>query len=96
MPFWLDDIDGYYLDWGEDAVWTPAGGEATPITVIFDPEVMIILDGMQTTAPQVTCKSSEVVGMQRRDTMVYNETTYFVLLPGKDVHGIREVTLSED
>lgn len=97
--FWEDDIDIFFADFAIPAIWTPSGGEATSIEVIFDApfEAINVLTGeVDTTKPQCLVKSSAVDGISKGDVIVCNGGPYYVVKPQPDGTGITTVILSTE
>jgi hypothetical protein len=99
MSFWEDDIDGFFLDFATPATWTPSGGEATSIDVIFDApfEAVNVLTGeVDTTKPQCLVKSSAVEGISKGDLIECGGVTYYAVKPQPAGAGITTVILSTE
>ena len=96
-----DDISAVFLntdDFAKAAVWTPQGGAATDINVIFDDEYTGTNLGtgeIDTAAPQVRAETSVVSTMTQDDAIVIDNTTYYVLSVQKDGTGITIIQLSK-
>ena len=70
-------------DFGTTATYTPTGGSASSISVIFDkPFSSIPLEGdvdVEGNTPTVLCKSSDVSAAAHGDVLVVDSTTYHVV-----------------
>lgn len=84
-------------DFGVSATFTPVGGSASTITVIFDNNYEAVDAGggvafaMQ--QPRVTCRSSDVTGVSEGATMVIDSANYIVRVVMPDGTGITELML---
>lgn len=84
-------------DFGVSATFTPVGGSASNITVIFDNNYEAVDTGggvafaMQ--QPRVTCRSSDVTGVSEGATMVIESVNYIVRVVMPDGTGITELML---
>ena len=84
-------------DFGVVATYTPVGGTASSITVIFDNQYEAVDAGggvafaMQ--QPRVTCRSADVSGVSEGATMVIDSVTYIVRVVMPDGTGITELML---
>jgi len=84
-------------DFGVAATYTPIGGTASSITVIFDNQYEAVDAGggvafaMQ--QPRVTCRSADVSGVSEGATMVIELVTYIVRVVMPDGTGITELML---
>ena len=68
-------------DFAVAATWTHSG-TAKVVNVIFSNPyrgVSPLTGEVETTAPEVICKASDVVGVTRRDTVAISGTTYYVI-----------------
>ena len=71
-------------DFGTTATYTPNGGSASTITVLFDkPFNSVPLDtgdgDIESNTPTVLCKTSDVASVAHGDVLVVNSTTYSVV-----------------
>jgi hypothetical protein len=99
------DFDGFAgeivgSDFGKPAVYTPAGGPARTIDVVFG-DAFVVVDGpgeagMGTTSPQALCKASDVAGAARGDTVAVDGTAYSVVEPQPGGDGFTVLLLSRD
>lgn len=92
-----DDRAIFLADFGVTASYTPAGGSASDITVIFDNEYLDVDIGgavaFATQQPKVLCLSADVTGIAEGDQMVISGTTYIVRVVMPDGTGMTEVML---
>lgn len=92
-----DDRAAFLADFGVTCAYTPSGGAASNITVIFDNEYIDVDTGgsvafaMQ--QPKVLCRSADVSGIAEGDQMVISGTTYIVRVVMPDGTGMTEVML---
>ncbi len=101
MPFYSTDISLFFTDYAVGAVYTPQGGQATSIRVIFDNEFQAIEMlaggvGVESTSPAALCRTSDVSSAKHRDTLVVGGKTYHVTGVHPDGTGITRLMLSED
>jgi|SRR3989304_1157905 len=99
MPFTSLEIDAIFDPvLTVDATYTPQGGQASAIKVIFgnDFKVVDLSTGIESAAPAVTCKSSDVASVKHNDTFVINSVTYYVSGIQQDGTGITILILSKD
>ena len=90
----LDDDQGSF---SEAAVYTPSGGTATDIPVIFDAPGTPVRSGdavFETTAPSVTTRSEDVSDATNDATIVIRGVTYKVVNVMPDGQGITRLELS--
>jgi hypothetical protein len=96
-----DDLTNVFFntdDFAKAAIWTPSGGSAADIVVIFDDEYTGTNLGtgeLDTASPQVRIKSSTVTSITPGDSIVVDSTTYYVLSVQPDGTGVTLVTLSK-
>ncbi len=94
------DIDIYFSDFAVDAVYTPQGGSASTIKVIFNNEYAAAMSsigvGIEGALPEAVCKTSDVTNAKHSDTLTVGSTTYHVLNVQPDGTGITILTLSKD
>lgn len=87
-------------DFGENAVYTPAGGSGTTITAIFD-TVYTGVEGLQvdlsSNEPRAFCRTADVITAASGDTLVRSSTgiTYKIRVPMDDGTGMTELVLEE-
>lgn len=95
MPFHDSDIDIFFTDFAVDAVWTPSGGTASTIKVIFDNDYKIIVDNVEGSGPAVTCKTASVPDIRHDDELTVNSTAYKVINIQHDGNGVTTLLLAE-
>ena len=86
-------------DFGVSASFTPSGGVASTITVIFDNDFEAVEGGsvqFATTEPQVMCRTADVSGAAQGDAMVISSVNYTVQVVMDDGTGMTQLMLSED
>ncbi|MBI3582379.1 MAG: hypothetical protein HY096_00330 [Nitrospinae bacterium] len=94
-----NDIDVFFSDdFAQDATYTPQGGSASTIKVIFDNDFKTIdmATGIESAGPSVTCKALDVASVKHNDTLVISSVTYYVSGIQKDGTGITILLLSKD
>lgn len=102
MPFYDSDIDNLlFTDYAVDAVYTPAGGQAASIKVIFDNEFQAIEMlgggvGFESTSPAALYKTASVSSAKHGDTLAISGKTYYITGVQPDGTGITRLILSED
>ena len=80
-----DDLNVFFNsgDFGASAIYTPEGGSASIITVLFDkPFNSVPMDGesdIESNTPTALCKTSDVSSVAHGDALVVNSTTYSVV-----------------
>ena len=95
----LDDVFFSTDDFAQDATWTPSGGSATPIKVIFDDEYIGMNIGtgeIDSSDPMVRVKTSTVPNIAEGDTIEINTTTFYVISPQPDGTGVTLMQLSRN
>jgi len=83
---------------GVSATFTPSGGSASTINVIFNNEYELIDVGgvgVESSAPVVTCKSSDLTGIAQGDQFVISSITYKARIVRPDGTGITEIVLEK-
>lgn len=87
----------FLADFGVACSYTPSGGTASDITVIFDNEFIDVdTTGTVTFAmqqPKVLCRDGEVSNIAEGDQMVIAGVTYIVRVVMPDGTGMTEVML---
>lgn len=83
-------------DFAVSCTYTPSGGSASTINVIFDKQFPAQNGNEITFTPAARVKTSDITGIDKNDTMVIDGTTYYVFEPGPDDNGIRTILLSEN
>lgn len=82
------------------ATWTHAGGVPTTINVVLDTEYAapegVGIAGVSGAAPIAICKTSDVPGAARGDTLVVDGTTYYVTEAMPDGDGFTTLRLSRE
>lgn len=102
MPFYDSDIDNLlFTDYAVDAVYTPQGGQAASIKVIFDNEYQAIEMlgagvGVESTSPAAICKTTNISSAKHGDTLAVGGKTYYISGVQPDGTGITRLLLSED
>lgn len=101
MAFYDNDISLFFTDFAVDAVYTPQGGPASTIKVIFNNEYNRVVDingfaGIESSAPQAVCKTTDAANARHGDTLVINGTTYYIAEIMPDGTGITVLALSRD
>jgi hypothetical protein len=95
----LDDLAVYFDVTGgfaQNAVYTPDGGVATTIPVIFD-NIEVPELGMESAQIGCLAKTSDVSAAKPKDTIVIAGTTYKIKEPpAHSADGISEIDLSID
>ena len=95
-----NDLDAVYFntdDFAKDATWTPDGGSATAIKVIFDDEYTgtnIGTGEIDNADPMVRIKSSTVSAVSQGDTIIVDTVTYYVKSVQPDGTGVTIAQLS--
>jgi len=100
MSFVVDDLDIFFQDFGVDAVYTPQGGAASTIRVLFD-NTYVAVDTAgnvlaESKSPIAHCKTSDIQGIRHGDTLLINGTTYYIVEHQPDGTGISVLVLSKD
>lgn len=95
------DLDIYFADFGAAASYTPSGGQAAALKVIFDNahQTLDMLGGgvgFESAGPQALCKTSDVSTAKHGDTIVVSSKTYYVTGVEPDGIGLTKLLLSED
>jgi molecular chaperone GrpE (heat shock protein) len=69
----LDNLDVFFTRFGVEATF-----DMGPVTVIFDNNFLVALEGVETSTPAATIKTSEVLdlGMKHKDQITINEIPY--------------------
>ncbi len=85
----------------EEALYTPSGGSATPVNVIFDNGYHAAqfqeADGqIESKGPKATCSDSDVVGVAHGDTFLIRGDTWYVIEVQPDGTGLVTLLLSKD
>lgn len=87
----------FLADFGVTASYTPAGGSASDITVIFDNEYLDVDIGgavaFATQQPKVLCRDGQISGIAEGDQMVISGSTYIVRVVMPDGTGMTEIML---
>lgn len=94
-----DDRTALLADFGVTATYTPAGGEATTVTVILDTDFQEADAGGSITfaieIPRVLGKTSDFANAAEGDTLVISGTTYVILVVMPDGQGMTEFRLEK-
>lgn len=100
MPVELDaDRLALLADFGVPATYTPAGGDASSITVIFDNDYNAVEGGsvqFATSEPVVMCRTADVSGAAQGDALVIDADNYTVQVVMDDGTGMTQLMLSVD
>ncbi len=95
----LDDLDIFFDVTGgfaQNAVYTPAGGSAAVIPVIFTRDEIPEL-GMESARLYCEAKTTDVAAAKPGETIVINGVTYKILNPPRhSANGTSEIDLSID
>ena len=78
-------------DWAEAAVWTPAGGSATAVSVIVDqPHTVAEVAGFGTVAQawRAYARASDMAAPARGDALVVGARTFAIAKAELDVLGV--------
>lgn len=89
------DLTIFFADFGVAATYTPAGGAAASITVLFD-NAFVAAEGVESLGPAATCKASDVANARHGDTLVIDSTTYNIIGIHPDGAGLTLLLLSKD
>ena len=101
MPFTTSEIDALFDPiLTVDAIYTPSGGTAKTIKVVFESEylsVQVVGDvGVESASPAAYCKSADIIGVQHGDTLAISGTTYNIIGIQPDGTGMTTLILSKD
>ena len=94
----LTDVFFSSDDFAQAATYTPSGGVAVSVNVIFDDEYTGTNLGtgeIDTAAPQVRVITGDVTGIKNGDTFIINSVTYYVISCQPDGTGVSVVQLSK-
>ena len=85
----------------EEAIYTPSGGTATPITVIFDNEYQVAQftqaeSQIEASGPRATCREADVAGVAHGDALQVRGVVYTVAEVHPDGTGLVVLVLSRD
>lgn len=78
-----------------DGTYTPSGGVASVIKVIFDNEFMAV-EGVLSSDPAVTCKTSDMPNPRRNEPIVIGAVTYYIREGHPDGTGMSLILLSRN
>lgn len=99
----LEDFNAAFFDgsFDEAAVYTPSGGQARTIQVIFDNEYQAAQfaqaeSEIESSGPQATCREADVAGVAHGDTLSIRGVTYSVAEVHPDGTGLMVLILSKD
>ena len=99
----LDDFNAAFFDgsFDEAAVYTPAGGQARTIQVLFDNEYQAAQFAeakaeVESSGPRATCREGDVAGVAHGDTLSIRGVTYSVAEVHPDGTGLVVLILSKD
>jgi hypothetical protein len=83
---------------GSVATYTPSGGSASSINVIFNNEYILVDEGevgVNSTIPVITCRTSDVSSVAMNDTFVIDSVTYKSKIIRPDGTGVTEIQLEK-
>lgn len=99
----LEEFNACFFDgsFDETALYTPSGGQARPIQVLFDNEYQAAqfqqADAeIESSGPRATCREAEVAGVVHGDTLQVRGVTYSVAEVHPDGTGLVILILSRD
>ncbi len=99
----LEDVNAAFFngDFDEAAVYTPAGGQARTIQVIFDNEYQVAQfaeadSQVESSGPRVTCREVDVASVAHGDTLQIRGVTYSIAEVHPDGTGLVVLILSRD
>jgi len=99
VTFWVDDLDVFFQDFVVDAIYTPQGGVASTIKVIYDREYIAVDTAgnvlMESRSPIAHCKNSDIPNVKHGDTLMIDGMTFYVTEIQPDGTGITRLILSE-
>ncbi len=78
------------------ATYTPFGGVATAINVLFDEDTPVqnpetgTIEGV---SPQISVRASDVPNIGHKDIFVIDSITYLAVPPFMDLEGVKEIRL---
>ncbi len=83
------------------ALYTPKGGSAVTIQVIFDDPHADVTPSkgfvqVETAKPTATAQTTDVPNAAHGDSLVINGSTYYIKEPRPDGTGFTEIDLTED
>jgi hypothetical protein len=94
-----DDRTALLADFGVSATYTPAGGQATAVTVIFDSDFQEADAGGSITfaieIPRVLAKTADFASAAEGDSLVIGGVTYTILVVMPDGQGMTELRLEK-
>src|SRR3989304_10294925 len=84
----------------QEVVYTPSGGQWKTIKAVFE-NAFIAMEGIgdvgvSSSVPSVLCKASDVADAARGDTVIVDETTYYITEGRPDGDGFMLMFLSKD
>lgn len=94
MPFYEEDLDPFFEDFGEDATWN-----TTTFKVVFhnEYEAAVLFTGeIETRNPYVEVKDSDISGIVHGNVLTIDGTAYKVTGIQPDGTGITVLLLSKD
>jgi len=100
MPVIDEKVDDFFNDdVAVEAVYTPAGGQPSSVSVILDrpySEASQFGDtGVETRQVLITVKTSDFEGCEQGDFVEINSVEYYIITPQMDI-GISRILLSLD
>ncbi|MFA6054034.1 MAG: hypothetical protein WC769_01540 [Thermodesulfovibrionales bacterium] len=86
----LDNLDVFFTRFGVEATF-----DMEPVTVIFDNNFLVVLDGVESTKPAATLKTSVALdlGMKHKDQITINDKLYQITSIQDDGAGITTLLL---
>lgn len=81
---------------GMSATYTPQGGDATEITVLFDneyQEIDLVSGAVSSASPAAHCKSSDVSNAKKGDALMVSDVDYTVTAVKPDGTGLTTLIL---
>ena len=93
------DLNEFFKEFAESAVWTPYLGTATPLKCIpRGPSVTptLITGQMSLQDTSALCKTSDIAPAKEGDAFAVGGVTYYILTNDPDGTGMSRVQLSKD
>ena len=94
-----ENLDAYFDGFGQAVSFTDSSGETVSCTAIFDngfsaPQIGDLV--IETTDPVLTCKTSDISGIESGDSVTVESITYKVIQIQPDGTGISTVFLGKN